>query len=225
MTWNSRGEKSFATNHEPPRIGDWIQTYLGHKFYPFDPRPEEIHIADIAHALSNICRFTGHTCRFYSVAQHSVHVCDILPPDQQLAGLLHDASEAYLTDFPRPLKLSPYFASNYRRTEAALEEAIHARFHLPHPRAAAIHSADEAVLGTEILQLMQPLNPDWSHLPAPVPGLQLPAWTPARAKGEFLRRFHAIYSRHTVDPGPNHPSDLSDLSDPSNGSTNPRSQP
>ena len=76
----------------------WIQTFQGKAFDPFAPRPADISHFDIAHALSNICRFTGHTNTFYSVAQHSVQVALLVPRPMQLAALLHDASEAYLCD-------------------------------------------------------------------------------------------------------------------------------
>ena len=86
------------------RVGDWIQTMSGVIFYPLDPRPEEIRIEDIAHALSHQCRFAGHCREFYSVAEHSVRVSRELPQEFMLWGLLHDASEAYLVDLPRPIK-------------------------------------------------------------------------------------------------------------------------
>ena len=82
------------------RNGSWLQTYTGIQFWPLDPRPEEIDIQDIAHALSLLCRFNGHCQRFYSVAEHSVHVSTILAPEFGLWGLLHDAAEAYLSDIP-----------------------------------------------------------------------------------------------------------------------------
>lgn len=56
------------------RAGDWMQTFTGRQFWPMDPRPEDLDILDIAHALSLLCRFGGHCQRFYSVAEHSVHV-------------------------------------------------------------------------------------------------------------------------------------------------------
>ena len=56
------------------RRGDWMQTHSGLRFYPLDPRPEDIRIEDIAHALPMICRFNGHCSRFYSVAEHSLNV-------------------------------------------------------------------------------------------------------------------------------------------------------
>ena len=75
------------------------------------PNPDDIRIEDIAHALSNQCRFAGHAREFYSVAEHSVHVSQLCLPEHALWGLLHDASEAYLVDLPRPLKLLPEFAA------------------------------------------------------------------------------------------------------------------
>ena len=79
-------------------------TYTGKEFYPLDPNPADIDIKDIAHALSNCCRFAGHIKSFYSVAQHSVIVSELCEPENALAGLLHDASEAYLSDIARPVK-------------------------------------------------------------------------------------------------------------------------
>ena len=77
------------------RNGDWLQTFTGKAFFPLDPRPEEMDIFDIAHALSNLCRYGGHCNKFYSVAEHSVLVsilCRLYYGEQvALQGLLHDA--------------------------------------------------------------------------------------------------------------------------------------
>ncbi|MBF0612521.1 MAG: hypothetical protein HQL55_15470, partial [Magnetococcales bacterium] len=77
---------------------NWIQTFTGRQFWPLAPVLEHIHVQDIAHALSLLCRFNGHCQKFYSVAEHSLHVATILPPELAGWGLLHDASEAYLAD-------------------------------------------------------------------------------------------------------------------------------
>lgn len=69
------------------RIGDWMQVYSGKQFWPLDPRPEEIEIEDIAHSLANMCRFAGHSEKFYSVADHSHRVAEYVPPSLELAGI------------------------------------------------------------------------------------------------------------------------------------------
>ena len=103
--------------------GDSIQTYTGRKFFPVAPRAEDIEILDVAHALSMLCRYTGHTKQFYSVAQHSVLVSRIVPPQDAAWGLLHDASEAYLCDVARPIK-------PYRLLEQRLMVQVAGRFDL-----------------------------------------------------------------------------------------------
>lgn len=70
------------------RIGDWMQTASGRMFWPVDPRPEDVEINDIAHALSLTCRYCGHVREFYSVAQHSVLVSDAAPAENRLWPLL-----------------------------------------------------------------------------------------------------------------------------------------
>src|SRR5690242_11754504 len=90
-----------------PRRGDWMQTYTGRRFWPLDPRVDDIDIGDIAHHLSLVCRFAGACREFYSVAQHCVGVSYVCDPKDALWGLLHDAAEAYVGDMVRPLKRSP----------------------------------------------------------------------------------------------------------------------
>jgi uncharacterized protein len=109
------------------REGEWIVTFSGIHFYPLDPREDEILVMDIAHALSNIARFNGHTKYFYSVAQHSLFVSKELEhrgysPYVCLAGLLHDGSEAYICDIPTPLK---NMLPDYKRMELHLQNTIY----------------------------------------------------------------------------------------------------
>lgn len=106
--------------------GPGIRTLTGW-FYPFDPRPEEVSIVDIAHALSMLCRFGGHVLDFYSVAQHSVLVSLGVPPDMALAALLHDAAEAYVGDVVSPIKRR---LSDYSHIEDGVWCAIVDRFDL-----------------------------------------------------------------------------------------------
>lgn len=138
---------------------DFITTASGVRFTPFAPQTEQIHIADIAHALSNLCRANGHCRYFYSVAQHSVNCAREAAARGysrrvQLACLLHDASEAYLSDITRPVKRN---MPAYLDFEMVLQNAIFAAFglnNLTDGEQARIISVDDALLWYEFLALM-----------------------------------------------------------------------
>lgn len=103
------------------RVGNWMLTYSGKKFYPLDPHADEICIEDIAHALSMICRYNGHSRKFYSVAEHcTIMSLDGFPGDPRWR-LMHDATEAYICDVIRPLKSS---LMGYDHIEWRLREII-----------------------------------------------------------------------------------------------------
>lgn len=171
------------------RHGDWMQTYSGRKFWPVDPRPEEVFIEDIAHALSMICRFGGHSLVFYSVAQHSVLVARNLRREHKRWGLMHDASESYVMDIPRPLK---YFIPGYKGIENNVMRAISLRYGLG-DMPADIKRVDNAILADEMSQLMAPPPEEW-HLPEPPLGINIKPWGPKRAKTEFMKEFTKLFS-------------------------------
>jgi hypothetical protein len=173
------------------RVGDWMQTASGGQFWPIDPRAEEVLIWDIAHALSNQCRFAGHCRTFYSVAEHSVRVSLIVPEGEMLAALLHDAVEAYLVDLPRPVKRSPGIGPRYVEAEAKVAAAIEARFDLA-PGATsspAIKAADNCLLMTEARDLMARPPATWKESGSRPLEQEIVPWWPRDAREEFLRRF------------------------------------
>ena len=107
-----------------------ITTYSKIHFNPIDPKAEDIKIEDIAHALSLLCRANGHFERFFSVAQHSINCAKEAAARRytkrvQLACLLHDASEAYISDITRPVK--PYLPK-YLEFEKRLQNMIWEKF-------------------------------------------------------------------------------------------------
>lgn len=172
--------------------GDWFLTFTGKKFYPVDPRLEDICIEDIARSLSNQCRFAGHVMAgFYSVAQHSLIVSREVPREHALWGLLHDAAEAYCQDIIRPLKKHPDL-EGYRHIEARLEAAIAARFQLPLPMPACVKEADDRALMTERRDLLanQKSSP-WSCKAEPFPDRIVPM-RPEYAEAGFLGRFKEL---------------------------------
>lgn len=180
-----------TTATQMERMGDWGCTFTGAQYWPEDPRPEDIRIEDIAHALAHQCRFGGHCREFYSVAQHAVLVSEECDPADAMWGLLHDASEAYIVDIPRPLKNAAGMAG-YKAIEGAFMAAVCERFGLPLEMPASVRRADEVLLATEARDLMPPASvAKWTLLYPPKAGYVLP-WSPRRAKEAFLLRFHQL---------------------------------
>jgi hypothetical protein len=160
----------------------WIQTFTGRAFDLFDPQPDQICLEDIAHSLSQICRFTGHCGRFYSVAEHCWEMSDLIESDDpavKLAALMHDAHEAYLGDISSPMGfhvlLVPPGCVQVETTirlsalKTKIQAAIHAALRIPldhidHP---LIKAADLKMLASEKRDLMRPEPRPWIELPDP----------------------------------------------------------
>ena len=138
----------------------YFRTYTGRHVHPLCPSPEEIDIQDVAHSLSQMCRFVGHTDGFYSVAQHSVLVSELVPGRDALWGLLHDASEAYLCDLPAPIKRDPQM-SFYRIAEDGYMNAICRKFSLRGQMPCSVMAADKLALATEFRDVTTVDDPDW----------------------------------------------------------------
>lgn len=172
------------------RKGDWIQTFTGIAFWPMDPRPEEIDIRDIAHALSMQCRYGGHTKHFYSVAEHCVTLSMLVPDGYEFAALMHDAAEAYLVDVPRPIK---NHLGGYRDIEKSLEAVIMPRFGLSFPIADIVMEYDTRMLAHEREQLMATPPQEWQPIGEPLPG-RVFGFSPEAAETRFLRRFAELTS-------------------------------
>lgn len=165
-----------------------MQTATGRKFWPLDPRPNEVCIEDIAHALSMLCRFGGHCLRFYSVAEHSVLLARAAPGPHKLWALLHDAAEAYVLDMVRPVK--PHLVG-YSEIEARVMRAICVHFHLHLDSPSIIKTLDRQMLSDEREQNMAPAPEPWKNAAEPL-GVTLQFWEPQRAHAEFLAEFNQI---------------------------------
>lgn len=174
----------------------WIQTFTGRKFSPLAPRPEDVDIRDIAHALAMKCRFNGHCSTFYSIAEHSVRVSWLLEqqgPRGALWGLMHDAAEAYLPDLGGPIK-KHFYVHDGPKTESfdAAEDrllAIIARaLHFDPIDYETVREADLTLLLTEARDLLGPPPEPWNMPNGPLKERITP-WPPAAAEKAFLERF------------------------------------
>lgn len=168
----------------------WIQTYSGIRFTPTKPNIDSIVIQDIAHALSLQCRFSGHCRDFYSVAQHSVLVSYECDPGEELWGLLHDASEAYLVDIPKPLKVSGKFNA-YLEYEKNMMEIICDKFGLSKEEPKSVKQSDYRLLCTEARDLLNNPKVDGFDLSQSLPYTIVPL-SPKEAEQEFLKRFFEL---------------------------------
>jgi hypothetical protein len=137
-----------------------IQTYSGIMIDLQNPDMADILVPDIAHQLSNICRFTGASRKFYSVAQHCSLVSKLIQEDGplKLTGLLHDASEAYLSDVVSPLKA---LLPDYHVLEKKMEQAVILRFGLNISDFDEVKFYDRLALDIESKALLGPRYPNY----------------------------------------------------------------
>ncbi len=137
-----------------------LETFTNQFLDPINPDINRIELLDIAISLGNQCRFAGHTQSFYSVAEHCLRVADLLPDELKLTGLLHDASEAYMLDLPRPLKNR---LPEYKSYESKLLKMIMYKFGGIYPLPEEVIMADDNVLEWEFKNIKHSKN----HKPLP----------------------------------------------------------
>lgn len=146
-----------------------------------DPRPEQICIQDIARGLAYQCRFTGQTSEFYSVAAHSCLVSLLVSPQNALAGLLHDAAEAYINDIPRPVKP---LLHGYKTIEDAITKVIFSVYRLPYPSSPEIRRADAVAVCIE-QSILLPDTLSWPHVLTP------------EQRDDILKTYGLVYPHNT----------------------------
>lgn len=168
----------------------YVSTYLGNRFYPLEPRIDDVDIEDIAHGLAYQCRFNGQTSAFYSVAQHSLIVASLVPQELRFAALLHDAAEAYLGDMVKPLKM---LLPGFSEIEDNVSRIIGERFGVDLDHNPIIKQADLVALATEKRDLMPYSVEEWTCLVGVEPMAEaILTMAPDRAKQEFMREFERM---------------------------------
>lgn len=139
-----------------------IETYTGRMLNVLDPNEDDIDIIDIAHGLASMPRWAGQSKTPISVAIHSIWVADLVPDEYKLEALLHDATEAYLMDMPKPIKQA---LPAYQRIEKKLDSVIRRKYHLPIGMSSTVKKADDEILEREHAHLknQKMLGYDYSH--------------------------------------------------------------
>lgn len=170
-------------------VGPSIALHSGGHFNFENPEGSDFNIDDIAHALSNLCRFTGHCQRFYSVAEHSFHASWIVEPGFELEALLHDAAEAFIGDIAKPLKI---LLPDYAEIEERVENAVLSRLGVPIKKSPAVKTADLQMLKAEQAQAMGHREAWALVADQPDAAVQLRFWAPENARTAFLRRYREL---------------------------------
>jgi hypothetical protein len=175
------------------RIPSAIHTFTGRMVDPLDLKPGDLCVEDIAHALANQCRFSGHVRTFYSVAQHCVIASRIVAKGFEYDALMHDAAEAYLQDMAKPLKNHPKLGQAYRGAEQRIERTIGEVFGVRFPFPPEVKEADLDMLVTEARDLMHGTS-GWSgsYRDRPPLALTITGWSPKRAEEKFLARYYEL---------------------------------
>jgi hypothetical protein len=175
------------------KMGDGIALLSGTLFNYNAPEDSDVTIEDIAGALSNVCRFSGHLPRFYSVAQHLVNTSRIVPRDHAFTALMHDTAEAFTNDLPTPLK---HALPIFKELEIKIESAMANKFGFEYPYPPEVKLADTQMLLLEKNYVKEDDNEweyykdvEFEHLRDIV---TLESWQPRRAKREFLERYDEI---------------------------------
>jgi hypothetical protein len=179
--------------HEGSTEG-WMETFTGKRFYSLNPKAEDVDIIDIAHSLSNQCRYGGHTNIHYSVATHCCVLSDYMRRRSSsrrdaLIALMHDAGEAYLSDIVRPIK---HRVTQLKEVEAAIDRVVFEAFSLPAVLPQWLKLIDSQIINDERSVVMSDSGNDWSTSALEPLGVVIPAWAPTRAKFEFLLRFYQL---------------------------------
>ena len=171
----------------------WIQTHSGQQFIPAALNPDAIRISDIAQALSMLCRFNGHTRRFYSVAEHCIVMSQMVAPEHAYEALMHDAAEAYIGDLARPLKP---FVRGFKEMEERIMDVIREKYEVPGPTP-AVKEADVRMLVTEQQQLMGEPPVPWETDGAEPYDVMLACHSPSEELARmFCRRFLELTPEH-----------------------------
>lgn len=177
----------------------FVPTFTGRAFYPLAPRVEDLSIIDIAHHLSNQCRYSGAPITTYNTAQHSCILADYAEkekkatPGECLEILLHDGAEAYLVDVPRPIK---QYLPDYRKWDYNITMCIREWLGMKDkPIPSWQDEIDSRIIADERAQIMFDQALDWEHAAEPL-GVTIEPWGSRFSEQQFLMRYATYSSRH-----------------------------
>lgn len=180
---------ALKSEDDTTRVGDWISTFTGGRWYPLDPRVEDVHIEDIAHSLSMLCRYNGHCKHFYSVAEHCWLLSYAVPDPYKLEALLHDGSEAYTSDIPRPFKYSESMSA-FRDVEDLNAAVIYEYAGLVYPESPIVKDFDKRIVRNEGEVLLPHCS--WFNSLERIPNITITGFPPEEMEQLYLNRYYEL---------------------------------
>jgi hypothetical protein len=173
----------------------WIETYTKRKFNVFKPDLDSINIEDIAHALACNARFNGHLIRPLSVAEHSYYVSKYVGREHAFVALLHDASEAYLSDVPRPIKA---FLPEIKLVEQGVTRSIFDKYGIKGNIPEEVKLIDRRICASEALDSGFHIS-EWIGTEQYQPLDHTPSyWNYKDARFYFMNRFNELKAEHDL---------------------------
>lgn len=167
-----------------------ITTYTGKQLDILNVQTSDIDIKDVAHSLSLQCRAMGHYDRFYSVAQHSYLLSMVVPEEMNLAALLHDASEAYTTDIPTPIKTT---FPELMELDRSVQQAVIEHFDLNPQHLLDLKPYDRELFYRECQLLFTEFDCDWELTIPSVRELEINhLFEPQLAEQLFILRYEEL---------------------------------
>lgn len=178
-------DDSILCESTPGDRGHWMTTFSGRKFYPLDPREEDMDIVDVGHHLAMQCRYNGACHAFFSVAEHCVIGSYLVPKEHAYDFLMHDVAETWSGDLIRPLKHGTLLGQHYDTIEDRIFRVARNKWNFNfHP---SVKQIDREMILIEQRQLFPnfPASVDWEIHPK----IRLECWAPMQAKEMFMKRF------------------------------------
>lgn len=174
----------------------YMGTFSGEKLYPEQLTEDQINIIDIANGLGREARFGNQADRFYSVAQHSVLLATLVPDEYKLWAMLHDASEAYTHDIPKPLKRC---ITGWTEFEHKLSKVIYEHFGLEGDLPAAVKDVDDRIVIDEAMVLFN-VWPEWAReRKADATGVMVRPWGRTVSRYIWLRYMYQLLGTQITD--------------------------
>lgn len=155
----------------------------GRRVDPFNLSGVKLELEELIRPLAKLNRYTGHTNRFYSVAEHTVHLINAVPVGLKRAAALHDLNEGLTNDLPHPFKAR---LLDFVTFEESVQQHIFRQFDEPWENMVLLTAFDRRICADEMAQLFEPPHLIENMKPL---GVTVQGWEWREAETKLLNSF------------------------------------